>query len=497
MTASSVALVGTAVFALAATVAQIAPDTYLDLLSGRFVADHWLPHLDSLTLAGAGRRWIDQQWLADLLYYASWRVGGYALVVLLATLAMAGGFAVLTLLMVSGGVQPQRAALFSMAAVFMVLETQVQAQSFSYLFYPMLLWVLCVDSRVDRFSPRLGALLLPLLVVWSNLHGVALLGAGIAFAYALVRSARAAARSDRRSSLGYLFTALACPAALLATPYGLETIRYYRSVLGDHELTSVGGWRPLGVSQPLFWIFVVVAVVTVACVTFGLRHARPPNLVLLGTAALVGVLTTQSGRYLIWFVMAAIPLAAEAVSSPTGSRTRAPEPRRLAVLLAAALVLLLGVLGLRVVALVRASNASYEAESAPRAVLAATTRFLGCDPEATVLADQESADALLWLDPHSAGRVAYDGRLEIYPAAALAGWVDFIHGMDVRAALGRSDYELAVASSANGKLALALRNVRGWRILLADKAGIAVVRVDSNAPSCRHEGLGAAGRPGR
>ena len=423
-----VALVGVAVFALAATVAQIAPDTYLDLVSGRFVAHHWVPHLDSLTVAGAGRRWMDQQWLADLLYYTSWWVGGYALVVLLATLATTGGFVALTLLMVSRGVQPQRAALFSMAAVFMVLETQVQAQSFSYLFYPVLLWVICLDSRRNRFSVRFAAVLLPLLVIWANLHGVALLGAGIACAYTLVRCAQATTRSDRRSILGYLFTAIASSASLLATPYGLGTIRYYRSVIGDHELTSIGEWRPLGASQPLFWIYFFAVVLTVTCVALGLRRHRRPNLVLLGTAALLGALTSQSGRYLIWFVMAAVPLAAESISTATRSRTSAPEPRRLAVFMAAALVLLLGIAVFRVVAIVRTTSATYEAESAPRDVLLATTRLLRCDPEATVLADQASADALLWLDPHSSGRVAYDGRLEIFPAAALEGWVDFING---------------------------------------------------------------------
>jgi hypothetical protein len=44
-------------------------------VSGREVAQHGLPHHDSLTLWTLGARWIDQQWLGQLFYYGLARRG--------------------------------------------------------------------------------------------------------------------------------------------------------------------------------------------------------------------------------------------------------------------------------------------------------------------------------------------------------------------------------------------------------------------------------------
>jgi hypothetical protein len=45
---------------------EIVQDTWLALLAGRDIAEHGIPHHESLTALAHGRRWIDQQWLAQL-----------------------------------------------------------------------------------------------------------------------------------------------------------------------------------------------------------------------------------------------------------------------------------------------------------------------------------------------------------------------------------------------------------------------------------------------
>src|SRR5205814_4286688 len=50
-------------------------DAWLALLSGRSIAQHGLPSHDSLTVMAHGRRWTDQQWLAQLGLYGLWRAG--------------------------------------------------------------------------------------------------------------------------------------------------------------------------------------------------------------------------------------------------------------------------------------------------------------------------------------------------------------------------------------------------------------------------------------
>src|SRR5579862_3638938 len=58
----------------------LGPDTYISLTAGRWISAHGLPRTDHLSVAAAGKPWIDQQWLAHLLFYELWRAGGDAAV---------------------------------------------------------------------------------------------------------------------------------------------------------------------------------------------------------------------------------------------------------------------------------------------------------------------------------------------------------------------------------------------------------------------------------
>src|SRR2546423_6589379 len=75
----------------------LAADGWMALLSGRVVAQHGLPSHDTLTIWGHGRKWVDQQWLAQLVLYELERLGGLRLVLLvhaaLVTLGLGGAAA--------------------------------------------------------------------------------------------------------------------------------------------------------------------------------------------------------------------------------------------------------------------------------------------------------------------------------------------------------------------------------------------------------------------
>src|SRR5919201_3325250 len=49
---------------------QVAADSWLNLLGGREILNHGIPHHDTLAVLSRGRDWIDQQWLANLAYYS-------------------------------------------------------------------------------------------------------------------------------------------------------------------------------------------------------------------------------------------------------------------------------------------------------------------------------------------------------------------------------------------------------------------------------------------
>jgi hypothetical protein len=67
-------------------------DGWLALLAGREIVQHGLPSHDTLTVWAEGRRWIDQQWLAQVALYGLQRLGGYRLVMLFHAALALGGF---------------------------------------------------------------------------------------------------------------------------------------------------------------------------------------------------------------------------------------------------------------------------------------------------------------------------------------------------------------------------------------------------------------------
>src|SRR5688572_26980309 len=48
---------------------ELFQDTWMVILGGREVVEHGLPSHDTLTIWTQGREWIDQQWLAQLVFY--------------------------------------------------------------------------------------------------------------------------------------------------------------------------------------------------------------------------------------------------------------------------------------------------------------------------------------------------------------------------------------------------------------------------------------------
>src|SRR5207244_989027 len=99
----------------------------------------------------------------------------------------------------------------------------VRAELFSLALFPVLIVLLRTETR--RPSRRIW-LLVPLLALWSNLHGAALVGLAIACIYLVAERARAEP-----------FLALAVLAASLlpicATPALWRTPSYYAGVLGN------------------------------------------------------------------------------------------------------------------------------------------------------------------------------------------------------------------------------------------------------------------------
>ena len=189
----------------------------------------------------------------------------------------------------------------------------VRVQLFSLI--PFVLLALLLRAEHRRPSRRIW-LLLPLVVVWSNLHGAVLLGVCVAGTYLVFSRLRT--RVVETVAVG-----AATLAALLVTPAGLRTVPYYLGVM-DNEAAARGSelWARPDLTKPFDILLAAAALVLVALMV---RTRRPLWEWVAVLALLVG--TATAARHGLWLLMlASAPAAlgltrAPAVPGPFRPRT--------------------------------------------------------------------------------------------------------------------------------------------------------------------------------
>lgn len=395
-----VMLFSAAVYLLVANLPSgVQSDGWLALLAGREIVAHGLPSHDTLTVWAHGRQWIDQQWLAQVGLYGIQRLGGYRLVMLFHAALVLGGFGA------ACGIARRRGAsalsvtwigVLGLLAYFPEAAI-MRAQSFAYLFFVAVVGLLFSDSR--RRSNRVF-FVLPLLVVWANLHGSVAVGAGLVSIYGLTTlvGARRAPHDGWARGLTLLVTPWAC---LLASPYAASLPSYYRTILfSAHFGRYVTEWSPTAwsiVTAPVY-ILVVAGVWLLGRARGGATRFE------LVAFLVTSLLAFQALRNMAWVALTAILLLPALLDRV---RTPPAEPRRVNRVLAPAA--LLGALFI-VVATATKSD-SWFVHRYPTAAANAVAASAGKDGR--IFANEAYADWLVWTHPALSGRIAYDTRFEL------------------------------------------------------------------------------------
>jgi hypothetical protein len=389
-------------------------DGWLALVDGRYVAQHGIPHSDTLAVLTHGARWIDQQWLAQLAIYGLHQLGGLALysIVYAALTVGALAMAIVAARRLSGSETHVVWVLPVAAFLYFAASFQIRTQGFAYPLFVAVLWLLAAEIRAP--SRRRVYLVFPLLVLWGNLHGSASLGAGLVALYGvtlLVEDLRAGPPWRVRGRGVALM--IGAPLCLLATPYGISGLTYYRETLMNPEFKAlVTEWRPITSIYLLAVPFFVAAFATVWALGFSRGRVRlfeALALLVLIAAAISAV------RNVTWFALAAIMLLPSMLSTIAPPRTPAPRRRRLNLTLvgASAAFLLLSLITV-------ATKPSSWFESGYNArALSQVTAVVHRQPGVHIYADGHFADWLLWHDPSLAGHIAYDSRLELLTSTQL------------------------------------------------------------------------------
>lgn len=421
-----------ALFSLAVIPQMLVQDTWLTLVSGREISQHGLPRVDALTVWARGSTWIDQQWLAQLLFFWTHEVGGVKLVALAHVAAITAGIASAIAAARSLGASSLAVSVVAAPAIVAApWAFQARAQTFAIPLFVWLVWLLAADSRTPS---RRVLLVLPLLVVWANLHGTVVLAAGLVvvrgmlFVVEELRSRRPVREWWTRG-----LALMVCPVAcLLTSPYGLDLISYYRTMLVSSTLRKfIDEWGPTTPSSQTF-VFFLLAFVTVGVLArFGHRLTPTERVILVLTLA-SGLLAVRS---IIWFVLAAVILVPVLVDKVLVL----PRLRTARLRVPAATMALAAVAGAALV--VAFAPTTWYVREWP---VAAGDRIVSSAPDldAQVLSDERYSDWLLWEHPELVGRIAYDVRFELLDQASLNRLYRYQNQIGANSAQLADDFEV-------------------------------------------------------
>jgi hypothetical protein len=405
-------------------------DSWLTLMAGREVAKNGLPATDEITVLGQGATWTNQQWLAQLLFYAAHALAGLRGVILLnVALVLLTLTLVLATARASGASARSTFLVGTLAAVAAPWGWTVRAQVVALPIFAAVLWLM-IDAARNGVRRR-TLLVVPLLVLWANLHGSVILGAALAVVLGILTLSSRGRRRGRAVSLALVVLA---PLTVLASPYGTDLVAYYDLMLIDAPFADIvreWRWSEPGTATSLFWILAGLALALVV-VSRCRRRLTLFELVVLGVTFVGAV---QAIRGIPWFALssaAILPVALDGLIT----RPDVSAPRLNRVISAVALAFLGAAL---LLAIVRPAS-WFSSEWPERQVTA--VRAAANAPSVRLFASDRHANWLIWRIPALRGRIAFDVRSELYDRATLedivryngelgAGWKRLTDGYEV------------------------------------------------------------------
>ncbi len=234
------ALIGYAIVLLAPQVLNDG-DTYWHIAAGNWIIQHGaVPHADPFSYTLAGAPWVAQEWLSEVVMALAYKAAAWNGIVMLFGAATALAFGLFAYYLARWLSQP---------AAFVVGMLGIACVGPSLLARPhilalpiLVLWTAGLILANERGkAPSL--VLLPLMVVWANLHGSFIFGLALAAAIALEALVEAKGGRVRVALRWGMFLAAATGASLL-TPNNWHGLLFGFQLMRMTQLSRIGEWSP-------------------------------------------------------------------------------------------------------------------------------------------------------------------------------------------------------------------------------------------------------------
>jgi len=263
-------------------------DTLWHIRTGQWILDHaQVPTVDFYSYTAVGTRWISTEWLSEILFALSFKIGGWHGVVILSALACAAIVAIICFYLV-------RNLRFSVAIGWTALTALAISPHFlarPHLFAYIVesIWVIKLLESYDRgdFRSSIPSFCL-LMVLWANLHPSFTFGLALFY---IVVGYSCCAKFFQREYLrckDEFFAVIAVSVCALLTPYGifsaLLTLEVMNAKVG---IQYVAEWLPPNYQQNRIFLFLIVGFL-MAVTSLGVR-LRGPRLIAYGMVLILGL----------------------------------------------------------------------------------------------------------------------------------------------------------------------------------------------------------------
>lgn len=421
-------------------------DFWWHMAMGRLIVETGtISTTDSFSYTQFGQPFFNQGWLAQVLMYGIYSLGGVPLILVVQSVVVALAYGMLLWLCIrrSGTLRLSVGLLLLLTLPLSFNNWNVRPQTYCFPLFVGFL-VILTNWRLGHPTPRLW--LLPLLMVlWVNLHGSFVLG-GVLIALTFVgvgaqrllagRWWKAEAQTGGEPGIpvqtvqpslrSLLLWGAVTAVAMLLNPRGIEVLSYVRGLLGTSAIANlVVEWAPPTRRDAIGTIFFLFLFFAIAVLAYA---RRPPDTIDMLLAGAFLWLALSAIRHIVWFGLVSTPLlvmqAATWLPAERGQTTRrgfAGVPALNATLIG--MLALLVVLGLPWIKPHLGLPPVLGALLSPDTPVAAVT-YLQAEPQrpAHLFHMMGTGSYLIWAAPEQP--VFIDTRIELYPYQQ---WIDYIN----------------------------------------------------------------------
>ena len=286
-------------------------DFWWHLKTGEYIVRNFsIPRIDFYSFTVPGKPWVAHEWLSEVIFYLVYSRGGFNTLIFI--------FTVLTVLAFWIVFRRTRAHPFVkgfavLLSVWSILPTMgVRPRTFTLLFAAIYLAVL--HRFVRERETRAIWWLVPLMILWVNLHAGFLLGLvliGVAIAGVVLDAwfagEKLASQLPRLKTLALVF--VACLVAVNLNPQGPRIFLFpFEFFLSPVQQDQIVDWLSPDFHQKELFPLLALIMLTIASLALSPKRVRPSEL-LLYLATLY--MTLKSNRHMAILALVAGPMLAD------------------------------------------------------------------------------------------------------------------------------------------------------------------------------------------